>query len=283
MHSTRHTGNLPTCLLIINYLTSPARAQFCASVYQASQLITSSVLEIEMSSVAERYDKFQYSYQSKDGLGLMDKVPLCEGSSVLDLGCGTGYLASVLAERVGPGGKVTGVDPDKQRLEIARRKYENVHYVDGSSESFPTGPYDVIFSTHVLHWIKDKETIFRKVHDNLRKGGFFAFVCPVQNTSNIWELLDPAVQQKFHLCSCDMYENLAQKCGFGVELKSVDQVTYTFENVDEYIEYALASSNQDSDKTNFRIFDKFRRKFHSIHDKVEMPWIRVMFVLRKKL
>ena len=46
--------------------------------------------------------------QKGDGLQLMDQLRPQKGMKVLDLGCGTGYLASVLAQRVGPEGKVIG-------------------------------------------------------------------------------------------------------------------------------------------------------------------------------
>ena len=46
---------------------------------------------------------------------------------MLDLGCGTGYLASVLAQRVGPEGKVTGVDPDRERIRLAQEQYGTIN------------------------------------------------------------------------------------------------------------------------------------------------------------
>ena len=60
------------------------------------------------------------------------------GSSVLDLGCGTGYLTKVLSERIGPEGKVVAVDPDGERLKIARENYSssNIEYIQADDKTF---------------------------------------------------------------------------------------------------------------------------------------------------
>ena len=100
-----------------------------------------------------------------------------KGATVLDLGCGTGYLTKVLSERVGPEGKVVAVDPDEERLKIAREKYSarNIEYIQADDEIFSPGQYDLIFSNIVIHWIRDKEAVLKRVYKNLRIGDCFAF------------------------------------------------------------------------------------------------------------
>ena len=64
------------------------------------------------------------------------------GDVILDLGCGTGELSAYLAELVGPEGKVIGVDPDKERIQLAKESHsqiENLSFVEGSAINFP-GP-----------------------------------------------------------------------------------------------------------------------------------------------
>ena len=95
--------------------------------------------------------------QIEDGLELMSHLHLQPGMKVLDLGCGTGYLTSVLAERVGETGQVVGIDPDKERIAIANKTYgsiNNVVFKECSAETL-TGEelFDVVFSNYVIHWI----------------------------------------------------------------------------------------------------------------------------------
>ena len=235
-----------------------------------------------MSLLAERYDKVHVSRQSDDGMGLVDKLSPLTGSNVLDLGCGTGFLANVLAERVGPDGKVTAVDPDKERIRIARKKYgkrSNIEFLDGSSESFPSGPYDIVFSNLVMHWIKDKETAFRNVYKNLIVGGRFAFVCAENGPSIFWELLNTKAKEYFHMCSSDVYVSIAFNCGFEVEYKSVDPAKYVFANVEEYTAWAFASVKVDSDTIDPNTLDEFSKRIGS--EPVEFEWNKIMLIFKR--
>ena len=68
----------------------------------------------------------------------LDQAGISAGMKVLDVGSGPGEVAQLLAERVGPGGAVVGVELDPATLDIARARarvagYENVSFVKGIS------------------------------------------------------------------------------------------------------------------------------------------------------
>ena len=102
------------------------------------------------------------------------------GDAILDLGCGTGELSAYLADLVGPEGKVVGVDPDKERLRVAQKTHgqvKNLSFVEGSASNFPgigSESYDIIFSNYVIHWIPDKEEVFKNLFESLKDGGKMA-------------------------------------------------------------------------------------------------------------
>ena len=98
----------------------------------------------------------------------MDLLSKTENSKVLDLGCGTGLLTKALGERVGPAGKVVGVDPDKARIQLAREKHgsSNVVFLEGSTDDFPEDQYDFVYSNYALHWVQE-EAAFKNVYKTL--------------------------------------------------------------------------------------------------------------------
>ena len=88
-----------------------------------------------------------------DGMKLINIAAPREGSKVLDTGCGTGYLSKVIADLVRAKGKVVGIDPETERLRLAKEKCSasNIEYLERSAEDIPGGGYDLVFSNHVLH------------------------------------------------------------------------------------------------------------------------------------
>ena len=100
-----------------------------------------------------------------------------KGECILDLRCGTGYLSSVLAERVGTEGRVMAIDPDGSRISVAKNAYShltNLTFAKGSRDTvleFGKACYDAVFSNHVLHWVDNKSGTFKKIYESLKPGG----------------------------------------------------------------------------------------------------------------
>jgi arsenite methyltransferase len=103
---------------------------------------------------------------------------LNEGEVVLDLGSGGGEDVFISASRVGPAGRVYGVDMTDEMLELARRNQreadvENVEFLKGAIEDLPLPDesVDVVISNCVINLSADKPAVFREAARVLRPGG----------------------------------------------------------------------------------------------------------------
>jgi len=100
------------------------------------------------------------------------------GEAVLDLGSGAGFDAFLAAPKVGPTGKVIGVDMttemiDKARANAERAGLSQVEFRQGRLEALPVddASVDAVTSNCVINLVPDKEQVFREVARVLKPGG----------------------------------------------------------------------------------------------------------------
>jgi arsenite methyltransferase len=115
------------------------------------------------------------------GLGCGNPVALAslkQGETVLDLGSGGGIDVFLAAKKVGPTGKVIGVDMTKEMVERAEaiasnHGYKNVEFRLGEIESLPVEDetVDVIISNCVVNLAPDKLKVFQEAYRVLKPNG----------------------------------------------------------------------------------------------------------------
>jgi SAM-dependent methyltransferase len=106
----------------------------------------------------------------------IDEIPV--GATVLDIGCGSGMDLLLAATRVGPDGRVIGVDMTPAMLEQSRAsartlQLDNVELRQGDAEALPVddASIDVVISNGVLNLTTDKIKAFSEIHRVLKPNG----------------------------------------------------------------------------------------------------------------
>jgi ubiquinone/menaquinone biosynthesis C-methylase UbiE len=119
----------------------------------------------------------RYSYFIRQ---VIEKIGIKSGQSILDLGSGTGKNECFMAEKVGPYGKIVGVDISNEMLSRARkrcRNYPNIIFNKQRAE-LPL-PYredfEVVFISFVLHGFENTQKlwIINNAYQALKAGGSF--------------------------------------------------------------------------------------------------------------
>ena len=159
-----------------------------------------------------------------------------KGDRVLDIACGTGIIARMVADRVGPTGAVVGVDLNPGMLKVARTVWSSgsrsgvqVEWQEASADKlpFPNASFDIAYCQLGLQFFADRPAALREMHRVLGSGGRLAVM--------VWRDLDESpgfavladalerhvgeaaaaiMRAPFGLSNADQLEALVRNAGF---------------------------------------------------------------------
>lgn len=126
-------------------------------------------------TAADNYERhFVPKIATPVSAALLGAAALQSGERVLDVACGTGLIARLAADRVGPSGTVTGLDLSPDMIGAARAVSPTTiawHVADATSLPFPDGAYDAVLCQMGLMFMQDRRAAVAEMRRVTAPGG----------------------------------------------------------------------------------------------------------------
>jgi SAM-dependent methyltransferase len=130
---------------------------------------------------------------------------------------------------VGLQGRAVGLDLNKDRIKVAQERYgdsSNLKFVVGTNDDVEKyGPFDRVFCSFVIYWIRDQTKCFKQIFNALKPGGLFGLVAVTEAPPFLHKLTKvmagPDVHlnelMNWHYRTLDGWNALGEETGFNVK------------------------------------------------------------------
>lgn len=132
---------------------------------------------------------------------LLDQVGLAPGATCLDAGCGPGETMRLMAHRVGPSGRVTGIDVDaalaaltQVALHEAGHRQCEVRVHEITDAPLPGGPYDLVYARLLLFHLPERVAVLRRLWEAVAPGGHLVVQDYDLNSASVLPALDSVIE-----------------------------------------------------------------------------------------
>ena len=209
----------------------------------------------------------QWRHVLVGGLGLhsarvFPELNLKIGDSVLDIGCGWGETSIEIARRVGPTGKVVGIDCcdgflEAGRTDARRGGLSNVNFIEADVEAYAFAPeFDFCFSRFGTQFFQNPVAGLRNMRSALKPGATMTMIVWRSRTDNPWLNLSreivlrhlPPVEAEaatcgpgpFSMADTEIVTKQLAAAGYsGVHFKRIDVEVMVGRSVEEAIDFQL--------------------------------------------
>jgi SAM-dependent methyltransferase len=186
--------------------------------------------------VANKYDSVWSSSTSQFIPSLLDAAGVSAKMSILDIGCGPGYVSAAAAER---GAMPIGLDFSREMIAIAKKMSPQIEFREGDAQHlpFPDRNFDRVVANFALLHVAKPEHAMKEANRVLKPGGRFGFTTWAKISVNPFvKIVDDAIQAHANL---------------DVDLPPGPPF-YLFESEDEFRE-ALERAGFDGDSMTFKV------------------------------
>lgn len=202
------------------------------------------MFDFDSPAFVDAYDELPL-WSATFGLLLLEHVPMRERIVALDVGCGTGFPLLELAQRLGPGSVVYGLDPWHAALRRAERKRRQtgvsnaqLHAGDAVAMPFATDTFDLIVSNLGLNNFSDARAAVAECRRVLRPSGTLALTTNlVGHMRELYDVYASVIGESEALtthiarrATVAGVRQLLEENGFSVRAVQQDEVTMRYAN-----------------------------------------------------
>ncbi len=162
---------------------------------------------------------------------------------ILDLGCGSGQLTSLLHQRW-PAAQLDAVDLARGMIEEARRLHAhapNIRWIEADAGLYHEAPYDLVASNCALHWMYPLDLGLRNVASLVARGGTLAISIMLNGT--LRELHEsrrfaaPAKPPFAQMPSAELVATLLSQTGLAVLSARTEEIVNPFASCDDLMRH----------------------------------------------
>lgn len=150
---------------------------------------------------------------------MLTRMELKPGMQCLDVGCGNGYAVRAMAERVAPGGQVTGVDVSPEMIRHAQEDSDlagNMRFRVSSADALPFADetFDRVLSVEVIYYLPDPVAALKEWSRVLKPGGSLWIMSDFYVENPYSATWDELIDIPMHYYSESRYRETLEKAGF---------------------------------------------------------------------
>jgi trans-aconitate 2-methyltransferase len=225
-------------------------------------------LTMRLDAATEHWDRLQVrryangsELQRKWAMRHLSTYPFRGNERVLDIGCGDGKITADISFYV-PYGQVVGLEPKEAMLDWARRKYSssdypNLAFYQGDFASMlNVAPFDLVFSTCVLHLVSNHKEAFANVYNTLKPAGSFLAVVPAAQNQLFFQAINDTIKlprwmHYFGLYrlsiaprNCAQFETVLEEVGFKVKRVELVMTEDPFFDIDDFAHWIMGTHRE---------------------------------------
>ncbi|MFN8445921.1 MAG: methyltransferase domain-containing protein [Caldilineaceae bacterium] len=240
--------------------------------------------------------------RTQPAIDLLNRIDMASPQKILDVGCGPGNSANVLAQRW-PTARVFGIDSSVAMIEKAKADYPQADWaVMDASDIRYVDEFDIIFSNAVIHWVPDHPSLLKNLVHALKDQGVLAIQMPLYHEMPVYALVERLYHEQFpastfasdrvfHFHSADYYYDLLAQmhCRFSIWETSYFHVMETHQQILEMIKSTGLKPYLDEIRGNAQKVDfenQVLDNLHTIYKKqrdgnVLFPFKRLFLLVNK--